>query len=243
MRRILLLIFSVSVFSSCTQHEIQDMYGTWQIDKLLLDAMDRTGEYREELPWGTGIELKPDGSFKTNFVRQDEAEGRWKISPDADRLFLRFPSKKIDFKVTMSQRHLVLKSVRWQVFLSRTDVLPQPVEREVKLANVLPGTWYFYKMTTRDSVIRYPSTRKQAHWLKIGWGGNFLSGEGKHESFKGKWLLQKDTLMLSERDREWHEQWQVRIEDNILYFEPINPAENDWYEVSLVHEAHLNHYE
>lgn len=202
--------------------------------------MDRTGGAKYGLPWGTGIELQADGSFRTNFAREEESFGTWKISPDGDQLFLHFTSaKKTGFKITLSQQQLVLKSLRWQVFLSRTDALPEPVKKEVKLANFLPGRWYFYEMNTRDSVIQYPRTKKQAHWVQIGWGGDYRSGEGKHESFHGRWVLQKDTLTLSEKDRAWREQWKIRVEDNMLYFESTSDEQEKWYEVSLVHETRL----
>ncbi|WPP53569.1 hypothetical protein [Catalinimonas niigatensis] len=244
MKAVPVLLSSIILFSllqSCQQYEPQDLYGTWQIDKILLDAMDRTEGSKQGFPWGTGILLKPDGKFRTNFAQPELARGSWKISPNGDQLFLHLSSdeKSFGFNITLSQQYLVLKSLRWQVFLSRVDALPEPVRKEVNLANAISGTWYFYEMTLRDSVIQYPRTEKQVHWVQINRGGYYRSGEGRHKSFYGRWTLQSDTLTFTEMDRVWKEQWKVRKEEDILYLESIDDDQEKWYEVSLVHETQL----
>lgn len=243
--KVVFVLFStallLSFFQSCQRYEAQDLYGVWQIDQIMEDGMDRTGWAMQEFPWGTGMELKADGNFRTNFLHQEKAGGKWKISPKGDQLFLQFSSdeKRSGFRITLSQQHLVLKSLRWQVFLSKTDALPETAKKEVNLANNLPGIWYFYVMNTKDSVIHYPHSKKHAHWVHIDPKGFYRSGEGKHESFHGKWVLKKDTLLFSELDRVWCEQWKIRMENDMLYFESVTTETKDWYEVRLVHENHL----
>lgn len=245
MKTVFVLISSIlllALLPACQRHEAQELYGSWKIDKILEDGMDRTGWSLQEFPWGTGIELKPDGNFRTNFAQPELGKGNWKISADGDQLLLHFSAdeESLGFKITLSQQYLVLKSLRWHVFLSRTETLPEPAKKEVNLANNLPGTWYFYKMNTRDSVIQYPHMKRQAHWVHIDPSGYYRSGEGKHESFHGRWVLKKDTLVFSELDRAWRERWKVRMEDNILYFEAVTDEPKGWYEVSLVHESRLS---
>ncbi|MEK6479552.1 hypothetical protein WJR50_18550 [Catalinimonas sp. 4WD22] len=241
MKRIFLFIFSIAVFSSCSQYKVQDLYGAWQIDKILLDGMDRTDWPMLEFPWGSGMEIKADGKFRTNFPQEEMGKGNWKVSSDGKKLRLHFSTdKSSQFEVTLSQQYLVLKSLRWQIFLSRVEALPKPAKKEVHLANNLPGRWYFYEMNTKDSLVQYPRAKKYAHWVHIDPAGYYRSGEGKHESFHGRWVLKEDTLTFSELDRAWKEQWKVRVEGNMLYFESLGAEQEKWYEVSLVHETRLN---
>jgi hypothetical protein len=237
----IIFLLLTMLMSACEKYKVKDFQGPWQVDQVLLDGMDRTGWPLEEFPWGSGLELKADGSFRTNFARTEEASGKWRLGSGRDKLFLQRPSadQTTRFDVTLSGDQLVLKSLRWQVFLSRAEVLPEPEAPEVNLASNILGTWYFYEMNTQDSLILYPKSRKKAHWVSIDRSGFYRSGEGPHESFHGRWLLKEDTLVFSEIGRAWKEQWKVRWEEDRLYFESLEASQDRWYEVSLVHESLL----
>jgi len=241
LRNAVFLLGMMAGFVACKEYKTKDFQGAWQVDQVLLDGMDRTGWPLEEFPWGSGLELKPDGSFRTNFARSEEASGKWRLGSGRDKLFLNRPSadQTTGFDITLSGDQLVLKSLRWQVFLTRADAFPEPAPKEVNLEKNILGTWYFYEMTTRDSLVQYPRSSKKAHWVSIDQKGYYRSGEGKHESFHGRWVLQEDTLTFSEVDRPWKEQWKVRWENERLYFESLGTSPNQWYEVSLVHESVL----
>jgi len=237
----IIFLLLTMLLSACDQYAVTDFQGAWKIDKVLLDGMDRTGWPLEEFPWGSGLELKADGSFRTNFARSEEATGKWRLGSGRDKLFLKRPSadQTTGFDVTLSGEQLVLKSLRWQVFMSRAEVLPEPEVPEVNLASNILGTWYFYEMNTQDSLLYYPKSKRKAHWVSIDRSGFYRSGEGPHESFHGRWLLKKDTLIFSEVNRAWKEQWKVRWEEERLYFEALGKIPEKWYEVSLVHESLL----
>lgn len=226
---------------ACEEYKVKDFQGAWQVNQVLLDGMDRTGWPLEEFPWGSGLELKADGSFRTNFVRSEEASGKWRLNRNRDKLFLNRPTvdQITGFDITLSGDQLVLKSLRWQVFLTRAEAFPEPAPKEVNLARNILGIWYFYEMNTHDSLVHYPKSRKKAHWVQIHENGYYRSGEGKHESFNGRWVLRYDTLTFSEIGRAWKEQWKVRWKDERLYFESLSESPEQWYEVSLVHESVL----
>ena len=241
LRNAAFLLGLMAGFVACKEYKAKDFQGAWQVDQVLLDGMDRTGWPLEEFPWGSGLEFNTDGSFRTNFARTEEASGKWRLNGDRDKLFLNRPSadQTTGFDITLSGDQLVLKSLRWQVFLSRAETFPEPPQKEVNLAKNILGTWYFYEMNTRDSLVLYPKSRKKAHWVQIHENGYYRSGEGKHESFNGRWVLEEDTLSFSEIGRAWKEQWKVRWKDERLYFESLAESPELWYEVSLVHESML----
>jgi len=241
LRNVVLLVGLTAGMIACDEYQATDFQGAWQVDQVLLDGMDRTGWPLEEFPWGSGLELKADGSFRTNFARSEEASGKWGLNTGRNKLFLNRPSvdQTTGFDITLSGDQLVLKSLRWHIFLTRTHSFPEPAPEEVNLAKNVLGTWYFYEMNTRDSLMQYPKSSKKAHWVSIDPSGYYRSGEGKHESFHGRWVLQEDTLTFSEMGRPWKEQWKVRWQDERLYFESLGTSPDQWYEVSLVHESVL----
>jgi len=231
--------FTFLCISSCERYEPHELYGSWKIDKLLEDGMDRTGWSLQQFPWGTGLEIMDDGTFRSNYAQVEEGKGRWKLSSDGERLYLDFPLAEptSGFKITLTKEYLVLKSLRWHVFMSRTAELTLPAEKKVSMKKELVlGKWYFFKMRTQDSSMYYPRAKRRAHWVEINADGYYRSGEGLHESFYGRWALRADTLSFSEIGRVWKEQWKVRMEDDLLYFEPLTD-DQAWYEVSLMHEA------
>jgi len=241
LRNAAFLLGLMAGFFACEEYKAKDFQGAWQVDQVLLDGMDRTGWPLEEFPWGSGLELKADGSFRTNFARSEEATGKWRLGSGRDKLFLNRPSadQTTGFEITLSGDQLVLKSLRWHIFLTRTEAFPEPAHEAVNLTKNILGTWYFYEMNTRDSLVLYPKSIKRAHWVSIDQSGYYRSGEGQHESFSGRWLLQDDTLTFSETSRAWKEQWKVHWKDERLYFESLEASPDQWYKVSLVHESVL----
>lgn len=229
---VLLPVFVVG-FYCCSSPTPTELFGIWKIDQFLVDGMDRTrkASFRyEPLDWGTGIKLSADGSFSTN----RDGQGQWKLSSNGE-LWL-FPVATKDtliWDVIVSKNLLVLASRTKRVTLSRTNKLPKLIEKIPNLITNLPGTWYFYRWYNRTDTLRYPSAKKQAHWLTFEKDGEYHSGEGKHQSFQGKWLLEDNTLHLSELERSLKQSWQLHLISDTLYVEPATDT-TEWFKALLV---------
>lgn len=235
-----LFLWIILALQACTGAEPQDIIGRWSVDRLVIDGYDRTQQL-PSLPWGTAIEFATDGTFKTN--SRENNTGTWKINRKGSAIFLYFQQKGIPYeqwKVAVSKEYLVLKTITQQLYLSHTDQMPALPPVTINLANNLPGTWYFYQLKTKDSLMQYPQNKRNARWMSISKSGDYQSGEGNAVTFRGRWILNQDTLTFSENDRPWKESWKVSMDKGgVLYFHTLSDDSADWQEVSFINEVNL----
>lgn len=235
---ILILGWLTGGLAGCMSATPDELLGTWKIDKFTVDGMDRDrvafnrSGLDDPIDWGSAIQFMADGTFRTNSGQQ----GRWKLSQSraAVLLYTSESNQPIRWKAAVGETFLVLHTSTRKINLSRTEQLPTlPPPPPPNLRTNLPGTWYFYQWTDQHDTLHYPSNEKQAHWLTMDWQGVYQSGEGKHQSFEGRWQLQQDTLLLSESSRALRQSWHVRLSGDTLYVEPADDA-SDWFQALLV---------
>lgn len=233
-------IWIILALQACTGAEPQDIARRWSVDRFVVDGIDRTQQL-PSLPWGTAIEFATDGTFKTN--SRENNTGTWKISRNGSTIFLYFQQDGVQYKqwkVTVSKQYLVLKATTQQIYLSQTDQMPTLPPVTINLANNLPGTWYFYHLKSDSTLMQYPQKKGNGRWMKIDKEGNYESGEGKTVTFRGRWLLNHDTLTFSDIDRPWKKSWKVSMDkEGALYFHTLPDDSVGWQEVSFVNETNL----
>ena len=94
---------------ACNSPQPENLVGTWAVDKLLVDGMDKTSKY-DEFPWGTGIEFMDNGYFRTN--SRKEVYGQWEILPQHSALQLNFLEGSAQYnrwEITVGEDYLALK--------------------------------------------------------------------------------------------------------------------------------------
>lgn len=225
----------------CTPPKPENLVGTWAIDKLLVDGMDKTSKYNE-FPWGTGIEFMDNGYFRTN--SREEVYGKWKLQPQNSALYLDFLAGSAQYnrwEITAGKDYLALKATTQQIYLYKTGTLPKlPPPPPLNLRNNITGTWYFYQMTTDSTIAEYPQSRQRSRWMKIQNDGYYQSGEGNILTFRGRWALNKDTLTFSELDRAWKKSWQISMQKKgKMNFHSLPGDTVGWQEVSFIKEEDL----
>ena len=225
---------------ACTSPQPENLVGVWAVDKLMVDGMDKTDQYHN-FPWGTGIEFMENGYFRTN--SRKEVYGKWKMQSHRSALYLDFLAGNAPYnqwKVFAGKDYLALKTTSQQIYLYKTDALPKLPSPTINLRNNLPGTWFFYQMTTDSTIVKYPQSKQWARWVKIENDGYYQSGEGNTLLFRGRWALNYDTLTFSELDRAWKKSWQISMDHTgEMYFHTLPGDTVDWQEVSFINEKNL----
>lgn len=234
------LIGLIVILQACTNVHPQDVIGFWSIDRLVEDGIDRT-EQLPSRPWGTAIEFIKDGSFRTN--GKENSSGTWKISQNGSTIFLYFQQKGVQYeqwRISVSEKYLVLKATTQQIYFSRTNKIPVLPPVGINLENNLPGAWYFYQMKSDSQLIQYPQKKRQARWMKIDKSGSYESGEGSRVIFRGRWILNRDTLSFSDFNRPWKKSWKVEVDkEGVLYLHTLSDDTAGWEQVSFINEANL----
>ena len=235
---ILLLISTVLTLPGCMSTTPSDLLGIWKINSFTVDGFDRNrvafnrNGLDDPVEWGNAIQFMADGSFQTNLGQQ----GRWKLSKSRTDVLLYTleEAEPVRWKASVGDEFLVLYTSTRKIIFSRTDQLPAPpTPTPPNLLTNLPGTWYFYQWIDQQDTILYPSTEKQAHWLTMDWQGSYQSGEGKHQSFQGKWVLQQDTLQLSDTEQALRQTWHIQLSGDTLFVEPADDT-TQWFKALLV---------
>ena len=228
----LVLVFS-AILINCSAPNPKGLFGIWQIEEFLVDGMDRTRKATlryEPMKWGSAIQFTPEGVFSTNRNEQ----GNWKLSPTGSLwLIPRTENDTLRWKATFGQDLLILENRTKRITLTRTDEMPVIEQKAPNLVTNLPGTWYFYRWTNQQDTIFYPANKKEAVWLTFEYGGAYRSGEGKFQTFEGRWQLDQDRVQLSELDRRLKQNWRVELLSDTLFIQPGSDT-TDWFQAQLI---------
>jgi hypothetical protein len=233
MKLLFYLFLSSVLLSGCSSSTPEGLFGIWKIEQFLVDGMDRTRKATlryEPMKWGSAIQFTDEGSFTTN---QNE-QGDWKLSnsgnlwliPDGEKDTLRW-------KATFGPDLLILENRTKRITLTRTDEMPEIKKKAPNLTTNLPGTWYFYRWTNQQDTILYPATEKEAVWITFEYGGDYRSGEGKFQTFKGRWQLDQNQVQLIESERRLRQSWQVQLVSDTLFIEPASDT-TEWFQAQLI---------
>ncbi len=239
-----LMFFMISymlVATSCSHITPEQITGTWKIDKIIVDGIDKTTSYHG-MPFGNGIEFNQDGTFKTNHPDANTNAGLWKMNQNGSKIALYINGtdySNTSWKITAGQQYLSLKATTMQLQLSRAINLPEPPPPVFSMKNNLPGTWLFYQLKTGDNVSRYLQNKHNPKWIKIFRNMQYESGEGDIVFFRGTWLLENDTIFLSDILNNKEFQWKIRFNENQLVFGGPLTDSTEWQEVSFVNENRI----
>jgi len=227
------LFLSNVLLSGCCSPNPEGFIGIWKIEQFLVDGMDRTRKatlWYEPMQWGSAIQFTDKGSFTTN---QNEL-GTWKLSTSG-KLWLILAAKKdtLRWKATFGPDLLILENRTKRITLTRTNEMPEIKKKAPNLTTNLPGTWYFYRWTNQQDTTLYPANKKEAVWITFEYGGDYRSGEGKFQTFAGRWQLDQNRVQLSELDRRLRQNWQVQLVSDTLFIEPASDT-TAWFEAQLI---------